>query len=389
MRAFIFTLLTLIAVILPVQGQSVPEVRLFTAEFNEALSTTTITWDIDAETVSDVRIYTYGYRSLIIEILPAQTSGTYTMRVAPRLPDDNFPNSIYGTIHLNYTVNGIRYTMETSIERSTFPAPYFSEFNNLDGSVASLPALVRVSWNLVNRPANSNLEFVQVMPDGRIINVELPRDIAWVSSSGEGIVNLQPDEDGSGVSVQVRLVDLTTGDILAVRDLSIYITQIIVTDPLVPTSTANPTPDDVACQYVDYVADICPWSQTSVEVAFQQFEYGQMIWFSHTREIYVLYDSSVFDWYPDIWDYTELPTETAPSGLFQPQRGFGNMWLNNVDVRGQIGWATTSTEGFYTTPLELTSGVTPSRADDRTYFNLPNEVTVWVRYSTQSWGFAD
>src|SRR5215813_8247677 len=37
-------------------------------------------------------------------------------------------------------------------------------------------ARIPVSWTTSNRPEGSNLVFEQALPDGRVLNVELPRD---------------------------------------------------------------------------------------------------------------------------------------------------------------------------------------------------------------------
>lgn len=69
-----------------------------------------------------------------------------------------------------------------------------------DGSVR-----VPVQWAAVNRPVFATLIFEQILPDGRVVNVELPRSTPWVNSSGTGIVAPQPVGNASEVVLRVRL----------------------------------------------------------------------------------------------------------------------------------------------------------------------------------------
>ncbi|MEL7235278.1 MAG: hypothetical protein AAGK74_12330, partial [Chloroflexota bacterium] len=77
------------------------------------------------------------------------------------------------------------------------------------GELASGAASVPVSWTAVNRPVTANLVFEQVLPDNRVVNVELPRENAWVNSSDVGVVApVLPDGDVTQIVLRVRLVDL-------------------------------------------------------------------------------------------------------------------------------------------------------------------------------------
>jgi hypothetical protein len=77
------------------------------------------------------------------------------------------------------------------------------DVNQLLNGVARIP----VSWSVDNRPDGSNLVFEQVMHDGSIRNVELPRANPWVSSSGVGIAApFYPTGGEDFIRLQARLV---------------------------------------------------------------------------------------------------------------------------------------------------------------------------------------
>jgi hypothetical protein len=90
--------------------------------------------------------------------------------------------------------------------------------------LANRLARIPVSWTTANRPANSNLVFEQVMPDGRVINVELPRTNPYVASNGNGIVApLPPGGGATTVVFQVRLVNTGNGGVYDTRMITLPI----------------------------------------------------------------------------------------------------------------------------------------------------------------------
>jgi hypothetical protein len=98
-----------------------------------------------------------------------------------------------------------------------------------DGSVR-LP----VTWQVDNRPLNTNLVFEQVMPDNTIRNIELPRPYPIVSSSGSGTVapTLPANVSPATITLRLRLVDLNTNATLKQSDVTLTVTY------------ENATPDD-------------------------------------------------------------------------------------------------------------------------------------------------
>lgn len=83
---------------------------------------------------------------------------------------------------------------------------------------------VDTAWRVDNRPANSNLVFEQIMPNGEILNVELPRDVVIVPSQGVGTMRPFPVNGQSDkVRLQLRLVDLTSRATLARSEIAVPI----------------------------------------------------------------------------------------------------------------------------------------------------------------------
>lgn len=101
-------------------------------------------------------------------------------------------------------------------------------------------ALIPVSWEVSNRPSNSNLVFEQVLPEGSAANIELPRDNPWVNSSGQGVVRPGFPADGeTHIILQLRVVNTSTGRTLTSQQISIpMIEGTAIPIPAEP----NPTP---------------------------------------------------------------------------------------------------------------------------------------------------
>ncbi|MBZ0302888.1 MAG: hypothetical protein K8J31_24295, partial [Anaerolineae bacterium] len=88
-----------------------------------------------------------------------------------------------------------------------------------DGS-ARLP----VSWSLTDRPITANLIFEQVLAPGSVVNIELPRDNPWVSTTDSGnVAPSEPFNGGSPVQLRLRLVDVVNGRIYDQRDAFVQI----------------------------------------------------------------------------------------------------------------------------------------------------------------------
>ncbi len=80
----------------------------------------------------------------------------------------------------------------------------------------------------------------------------------------------------------------------------------------------------------------------SVSAAYQYFQNGIMIWRGDTQTVYSIYDDGTWQSWPDTFTEGEAESDSAivaPSGYFQPERGFGKVWRSQPTVRERLGWA--------------------------------------------------
>lgn len=103
-----------------------------------------------------------------------------------------------------------------------------------------------------------------------------------------------------------------------------------------------------AYERVEYFRDDmgCPGSvYTDRPAAIQNFENGSMIWVQLTEDnprIYAYLEYGYYQSFPDTWQEgvdPEEPDVNPPEGLYKPRRGFGKVWIDNPDLRNDIGWA--------------------------------------------------
>ena len=94
--------------------------------------------------------------------------------------------------------------------------------------------------------------------------------------------------------------------------------------------------------------------------AEQPFEHGLMLWVGRQDTIYILFDDGGIPMWRtvvDQWDEGEPvddPSIIPPLGLYQPARGFGLIWREELGVRERLGWATVP-EQSYATAIQRTS----------------------------------
>jgi hypothetical protein len=94
--------------------------------------------------------------------------------------------------------------------------------------------------------------------------------------------------------------------------------------------------------------------RASVQVAEQLFEGGRMFWLQPTQQIWVLTITgeargnwSVYeDNYTEGVDSASDSSIVPPDGRLQPERGFGKLWRESVEVREALGWAVTPEFGY-------------------------------------------
>lgn len=89
----------------------------------------------------------------------------------------------------------------------------------------------------------------------------------------------------------------------------------------------------------------CPLAAPQfVFMARQPFQHGQMIWRSDEQIIYALHEDGTWQAFADTFQEgmpESDPAITPPENLFQPIRGFGKVWREQLGgPAAPIGWAT-------------------------------------------------
>ena len=135
-----------------------------------------------------------------------------------------------------------------------------------------------------------------------------------------------------------------------------------------------------------------PFRMWKLPIATQTFERGKMIWvedigISFASVIYVIFfdttrNSLVWQFYQDTWIEGQPSSggETPPAGLYEPIRGFGKIWRENMAVRNTLGWASA--------PEQADTGIVQSFAQGLMIYRT-REDRVYVIYDRPNAGRAD
>jgi murein DD-endopeptidase MepM/ murein hydrolase activator NlpD len=101
----------------------------------------------------------------------------------------------------------------------------------------------------------------------------------------------------------------------------------------------------------------CHTDPVDVQVVYQQFEKGYMLWRADNGTTYVLNTTMVQPWrsYASIQGDGPDITENPPTGMTAPQGELGKLWRNNTAVREQLGWAI-GAQQTHTTPIQIMYG---------------------------------
>jgi hypothetical protein len=133
--------------------------------------------------------------------------------------------------------------------------------------------------------------------------------------------------------------------------------------------------------FFGYVPDRCPHAPATTTLASQQeFENGRMLWLSNLDSIFVLYDDGDWKKYDNRWqegDPLDDPDIQPPPGLFQPIRGFGDVWRNQNQydaVRERLGWGV-APEQAYTATFQ--HSIAESVGQNTLYLTMPDGVIVY------------
>ena len=105
-----------------------------------------------------------------------------------------------------------------------------------------------------------------------------------------------------------------------------------------------------------------------------------MLWRQDTRQIYVLYFDATWVGYEDMWDETQPdhdPDFVPPEYFYQPRRGFGKVWREQLGgAESTIGWAT---------DIEISYDTVLQAFDNGQLFKGGENYIVYVLYDDGYW----
>jgi hypothetical protein len=125
----------------------------------------------------------------------------------------------------------------------------------------------------------------------------------------------------------------------------------------------------------------------TVWMAIQEFERGLMLWREVPGQepqgrVYVLQDPESWEAYPDTWAEGQPdrdPGLVPPQGLFQPIRGFGQVWREQLGGSdAEIGWAKEPEQGSAALVQPFTRGLLVRLGDEKIIL-LSNDGT-WEQF---------
>jgi hypothetical protein len=85
-----------------------------------------------------------------------------------------------------------------------------------------------------------------------------------------------------------------------------------------------------------------------------------MYWREDTERIYVMYEAGLWQDYADTWQEGEPESAglTPPPGLYEPIRGFGELWrLALGGPASTLGWAAEEERGVYSDIQDFAAGI--------------------------------
>ena len=87
-------------------------------------------------------------------------------------------------------------------------------------------ARVPIDWATEGRTTLRNLVFDQILPNGDVINVEIPRDTPWVPDQGSGVLApILPSDDATEITLRVQMVNIVTREIYDAREIVLPISD--------------------------------------------------------------------------------------------------------------------------------------------------------------------
>ncbi len=111
-------------------------------------------------------------------------------------------------------------------------------------TLADGTARANVSWEVTNRVPSSNLVFEQVLADGPVVPVELPRASLWVGSTGDGVVAPVLPPAGNLIVVRLKVQDVISGEVYDEATVEVAVSGTVIAAAPTQANTADdqPTP---------------------------------------------------------------------------------------------------------------------------------------------------
>ncbi len=235
------------------QGQFPPTIFLFTSDVSEVTLedaeagtvTATLRWHVahvtDAHRVLLQVYHGNGWQKLDIGADPLPPVGVTQIQIAHPL---TFGPPMYrlAVVDGQGEVLDERVIVIPYAEVDAMPeiAAFSANPASIDAAtLANADVRMQVSWEVKNRPPLSNLVFEQIVGD-HVVNVELPRALLWIPSTGTGVVapvSPEGSSDSGTVRLRLTLLDVISADVLAQAEFDVA----VIGTPLPPAGVA-PTP---------------------------------------------------------------------------------------------------------------------------------------------------
>lgn len=272
-----------------------------------------------------------------VAVVTARDTAT-TQRPAPNPTDTPTPIATQGPPAAQTPESSFPLSTETT-QYATAQSPII-HFFRADVDAADPGDTVTLEWD---SSGADRAAIQRVLPSGQL-------EPTWLDVPPTGSMTYQlPEESGGTVQLYASRSGVENGTDVKMLELTIRCAQ---------EWFFAPAPDG------------CPDVLRTSNAAKQQFERGTMVWVeefywadsptANNRTIYVLFDNapsvdgarSSFRTFTDDWGEGQPdfdPEIIAPSGLYQPTRGFGKVWRENAEIRERLGWAVGEEAGFVIT----------------------------------------
>ena len=123
----------------------------------------------------------------------------------------------------------------------------------------------------------------------------------------------------------------------------------------------------------------CPLAaEQGVWGAEEVFIGGYMFWRQDAGHVYVLYNDGTWQAHSDTWaaGMPEWdPSIVPPTGYYQPVRGFGKLWRENLGIQQKLSWATAQERSVYFSQQDYSGGM----------MLWSNVLGIFVLYNDGSW----